>query len=50
MWTAVSLSLRVWRVQVMNLWGSLDICYYNFLCAHPAGSLSDFNHVYSNVG
>nr|AXZ00255.1 systemic interferece defective-1 protein [Hyphantria cunea] len=35
---------------VMNLWGSLDICYYNFLCAHPAGSLSDFNHVYSNVG
>ncbi|CAB3250871.1 unnamed protein product [Arctia plantaginis] len=35
---------------VMNLWGSLDICYYNFLCAHPAGTLSDFNHVYSNVG
>ncbi|CAH0714033.1 unnamed protein product, partial [Brenthis ino] len=30
--------------------GSLDICYYNFLCAHRAGTLSDFNHVLSNLG
>ncbi|GBP53588.1 SID1 transmembrane family member 1 [Eumeta japonica] len=30
--------------------GSLDICYYNFLCAHPAGQVSDFNHVFSNLG
>ncbi|XP_028165167.1 SID1 transmembrane family member 1-like isoform X1 [Ostrinia furnacalis] len=30
--------------------GDQDLCYYNFLCAHPVGSLSDFNHVYSNVG
>ncbi|KAL0809167.1 hypothetical protein ABMA28_011399 [Loxostege sticticalis] len=29
--------------------GDQDLCYYNFLCAHPVGSLSDFNHVYSNV-
>ncbi|XP_045534667.1 SID1 transmembrane family member 1 isoform X2 [Papilio machaon] len=35
---------------ILNLSGSLDICYYNFLCAHPAGVLSDFNHVLSNLG
>ncbi|XP_063374990.1 uncharacterized protein LOC134662645 [Cydia amplana] len=35
---------------VMNVSGSLDICYYNFLCAHPAGALADFNHVFSNFG
>ncbi|XP_068632776.1 SID1 transmembrane family member 1-like isoform X2 [Battus philenor] len=35
---------------ILNVSGSLDICYYNFLCAHPAGALSDFNHVLSNVG
>lgn len=29
--------------------GNQDLCYYNFLCAHPLGFLSDFNHVYSNV-
>ncbi|RVE45311.1 hypothetical protein evm_010016 [Chilo suppressalis] len=34
----------------VNVSGSLDVCYYNFLCAHPAGLLSDFNHVYSNLG
>ncbi|XP_052749111.1 SID1 transmembrane family member 1-like [Galleria mellonella] len=30
--------------------GNQDLCYYNFLCAHPLGILSDFNHVYSNIG
>ncbi|KAM3955477.1 LOW QUALITY PROTEIN: sid-1-related gene1 [Aphomia sociella] len=30
--------------------GNQDLCYYNFLCAHPLGMLSDFNHVYSNIG
>ncbi|XP_030036425.2 SID1 transmembrane family member 2 isoform X1 [Manduca sexta] len=35
---------------ILNISGSLDMCYYNFLCAHPAGGLSDFNHVFSNLG
>ncbi|CAK1601446.1 unnamed protein product [Parnassius mnemosyne] len=35
---------------MMNVSGSLDTCYYNFLCAHPAGLLHDFNHVFSNAG
>ncbi|KAK5644970.1 hypothetical protein RI129_006270 [Pyrocoelia pectoralis] len=30
--------------------GSLDFCYYNFLCAHPFFDISDFNHIYSNIG
>ncbi|XP_041970947.1 SID1 transmembrane family member 1-like isoform X2 [Aricia agestis] len=30
--------------------GEQDVCYYNFLCALPLGPLSDFNHVFSNVG
>ncbi|CAH2107898.1 unnamed protein product [Euphydryas editha] len=35
---------------LLNVSGSLDICYYNFLCANRAGALSDFNHVLSNLG
>ncbi|XP_026314118.1 SID1 transmembrane family member 1-like isoform X2 [Hyposmocoma kahamanoa] len=35
---------------ILNVSGSLDLCYYNFLCANPAGGLSDFNHVFSNLG
>ncbi|KDR19041.1 SID1 transmembrane family member 1-like [Zootermopsis nevadensis] len=35
--------------QVLNQTGNQDLCYYNFLCAHPLGLLSDFNHVYSNI-
>ena len=27
-----------------------DVCYYNFLCLKPAGKLSAFNHVFSNIG
>ncbi|CAH1646872.1 unnamed protein product [Spodoptera littoralis] len=34
----------------LNVSGSLDVCYYNFLCAHPVAGLSDFNHVFSNIG
>ncbi|XP_018015497.1 SID1 transmembrane family member 1 [Hyalella azteca] len=36
--------------RVLNETGNQDICYYNFLCANPLGRLSDFNHVFSNVG
>lgn len=35
---------------MVNQTGNQDMCYYNFLCAHPAWGLSDFNHVYSNIG
>ena len=30
--------------------GNLDLCYYNFQCAFPAGKLADFNHFLSNIG
>lgn len=35
---------------VLHVTGNQDLCYYNFLCSHPLGFLSDFNHVYSNFG
>ncbi|PNF38902.1 SID1 transmembrane family member 1 [Cryptotermes secundus] len=35
---------------VLKQTGNQDLCYYNFLCAHPLGLLSDFNHVLSNIG
>ncbi|KAK9876017.1 hypothetical protein WA026_011133 [Henosepilachna vigintioctopunctata] len=36
--------------RVLNETGEQDLCYYNFLCAHPVGVISDFNHVFSNIG
>lgn len=36
--------------KVLNETGQQDLCYYNFLCAHPLGFFSDFNHLFSNVG
>lgn len=42
--------MTVYYFQVLNQSGNQDLCYYNFLCAHPLGYLSDFNHVYSNLG
>ncbi|XP_022061495.1 SID1 transmembrane family member 2 [Acanthochromis polyacanthus] len=35
---------------VVNVTGNQDICYYNFLCAHPFGALSAFNNILSNLG
>ncbi|XP_078283098.1 SID1 transmembrane family member 2 isoform X1 [Rhinoraja longicauda] len=35
---------------VFNITGNQDICYYNFLCAHPLGVLSAFNNLLSNLG
>ncbi|ROL54689.1 SID1 transmembrane family member 2 [Anabarilius grahami] len=38
------------RTKVVNVTGNQDICYYNFLCAHPLGALSSFNNILSNLG
>lgn len=38
------------KLQVETLTGNQDVCYYNFLCAHPGLSFSDINHIFSNVG
>ncbi|XP_070621833.1 SID1 transmembrane family member 2 isoform X2 [Erythrolamprus reginae] len=35
---------------VVNVTGNQDICYYNFLCAHPLSNLSAFNNILSNLG
>lgn len=35
---------------VLRVTGNQDLCYYNFLCAHPWSVWSDFNHVFSNFG
>lgn len=32
-------SLAPLPLQVVNVTGNQDICYYNFLCAHPLGNL-----------
>lgn len=44
------IQLVVTYQRVVNMTGDQDLCYYNFLCAHPALSFSDFNHIYSNIG
>ncbi|KAL1492112.1 hypothetical protein ABEB36_012602 [Hypothenemus hampei] len=36
--------------RVVNQTGNQDVCYYNFLCAHPSLGVSDFNHIFSNIG
>ena len=35
---------------VLHVTENKDLCYYNFLCSHPLFFLSDFNHVFSNLG
>ena len=44
------IQLMVTYQKISNSTGDQDLCYYNYLCAHPVGLLSDFNHVYSNLG
>ena len=44
------IQLMVTYQKISNSTGDQDLCYYNYLCAHPLGLLSDFNHVYSNLG
>lgn len=33
-----------------GLFSLQDLCYFNFLCAMKLGLVSDFNHIYSNLG
>ncbi|KAK7944403.1 hypothetical protein WMY93_000131 [Mugilogobius chulae] len=35
---------------VAHVTGNQDICYSNFLCAHPVGPFSSFNNILSNLG
>jgi hypothetical protein len=44
------LQLVIIYQRMLNDTGDQDLCYYNFLCTHPLGELTDFNHVYSNLG
>ena len=37
-------------LQVLNVTGNQDLCYYNFKCARRLGVLSSFNSFYSNIG
>ncbi|KAL3268179.1 hypothetical protein HHI36_007305 [Cryptolaemus montrouzieri] len=36
--------------RMVNSTGDEDLCYFNFLCAHPLFGFNDFNHIFSNVG
>uniref|UniRef100_A0A674CE28 SID1 transmembrane family member 2 n=1 Tax=Salmo trutta TaxID=8032 RepID=A0A674CE28_SALTR len=49
-WVASVLLTCSCLLQVVNVTGNQDICYYNFLCAHPLGNLSAFNNILSNLG
>ncbi|XP_029169765.1 SID1 transmembrane family member 1-like [Nylanderia fulva] len=49
-YTLPVVQLAITYQRVLHTTGNQDMCYYNFLCAHPLGLLSDFNHVFSNFG
>ncbi|XP_046975841.1 SID1 transmembrane family member 1-like [Vanessa cardui] len=49
-YTLPVVQLVVTYQRLLNQSGNQDLCYFNFLCAHPLLALSDFNHVYSNLG
>ncbi|XP_052749005.1 SID1 transmembrane family member 1-like [Galleria mellonella] len=49
-YTLPVIQLVVTYQRLLNQSGNQDLCYFNFLCAHPLMVLSDFNHVYSNLG
>ncbi|KYQ59051.1 SID1 transmembrane family member 1 [Trachymyrmex zeteki] len=49
-YTLPVVQLAVTYQRVLHTTGNQDMCYYNFLCAHPLGLLSDFNHLFSNFG
>ena len=37
------------NIQVLNQTGNEDLCYYNFLCAHPLGLLSGTRNTKKNI-
>ncbi|XP_014484274.1 PREDICTED: SID1 transmembrane family member 1-like isoform X2 [Dinoponera quadriceps] len=47
-YTLPVVQLAITYQRVLHTTGNQDMCYYNFLCAHPFGILSDSNHVFSN--
>ncbi|XP_075988599.1 SID1 transmembrane family member 1-like isoform X2 [Anticarsia gemmatalis] len=49
-YTLPVIQLVVTYQRLLNQSGNQDLCYFNFLCAHPLLVVSDFNHVYSNLG
>ncbi|RVE40342.1 hypothetical protein evm_015008 [Chilo suppressalis] len=49
-YTLPVIQLVITYQRLLNQSGNQDLCYFNFLCAHPLMFLSDFNHVYSNLG
>ncbi|XP_060828615.1 SID1 transmembrane family member 1-like [Bombus pascuorum] len=49
-YTLPAVQLLITYQHVLHVTGNQDMCYYNFLCAHPFLSLSDLNHVFSNIG
>ncbi|XP_048004148.1 SID1 transmembrane family member 1-like isoform X2 [Leguminivora glycinivorella] len=49
-YTLPVIQLVVTYQRLLNQSGNADLCYFNSLCAHPLLALSDFNHVYSNLG
>ncbi|CAK1546497.1 unnamed protein product [Leptosia nina] len=49
-YTLPVIQLVITYQRLLNQSGNQDLCYFNFLCAHPLMVLSDFNHVYSNLG
>ncbi|KAG6454658.1 hypothetical protein O3G_MSEX008809 [Manduca sexta] len=49
-YTLPVIQLVVTYQRLLNQSGNQDLCYFNFLCAHPLMVLSDFNHVFSNLG
>lgn len=49
-YTLPVIQLVITYQNVLHITGNQDMCYYNFLCAHPLRLFSDFNHVFSNVG
>ncbi|CAG9134340.1 unnamed protein product [Plutella xylostella] len=49
-YTLPVIQLVITYQRLLNQSGNQDLCYFNFLCAHPLLVLSDFNHVYSNIG